>query len=153
MLYDLDAVAAACARVGIEILDRSAHALRLGLGPGDVLVLANDAGGSIRYFEGNAHHQHDDFVFDLVEPAPVLKLAPVALVEALASGEVLVAELHEAPHPPEMFLLFYRCDMRTEIDPGQELRIRRAGTVEPAPRSLRQRWQDKLRHRPEFDQP
>ena len=136
MQYQFDAIAEACDRHRIRVAHRTGDTLKLDLGAGAILVLANGPSECICYFEGNVHdHIHGDYPFTLLDPdgpAFSLNMNPVEVVEALSKGEVLVAEVHRPPYPVERRLMYFRCDDVTQIDQGQELCIRRASLVEPS---------------------
>ena len=138
MGYDIDAIARECTRVGIQVSARTKDEIKLDLGGGAILVFANDSTGWISYFEESDGHWHGDLEFELSDPPRFLHIPYLQAIEALANGQVLIAEFHY-PRRTDRRLMYYQCDSLTErLEVDEELRIRRAA-IQVQPTSATQR--------------
>ncbi len=125
MSYDLDSIEKTCQRVGLRCRRSEPGELHAEIMPDAWLVFANTEDGTDTYlgFEGCPWHSHDELML-MNGPSSCIEYAPEEVVEAIATGEILVVsqycqgELRDRwlVHREEAFDVRY-------IESGEEIRI------------------------------
>lgn len=125
MSYDLDSIEKTCERVGLRCRRPERGELHAEILPDAWLVFANTDNGADTYlgFEGCPWHSHDELML-MNGPATCIEYAPEELVEAIATGEILVVSQYRQGELRDRWLVHREeaLDVR-DIENGEELRI------------------------------
>jgi len=135
--YDLDTIEAACRKLRIRIVERTADRLWLDLGdgcfmsfynyPGDCLCALAVDGVFVTHFHGDYA-----FVLDSLEGGMwSLNMDTVEFLTGLANGKVLLVQHHEPNGERNLFFLYGPGDTLGYVRPGDRYVVRRAQLLGP----------------------
>ena len=132
MAFDLELAAEFASELGLSILERSESELRLDLGAGAVLLAANlEDGDDLVGFAGTPWHGHGVLTLAAGQ-GRYIELDLLDVLRDLASGELLICELWQAPNVIDRWVEHHSNASTVDLELDEELRVRRAAVrVEP----------------------